>query len=429
MYKIKKISAREILDSRGNPTVEVEIVAEKNNLLNNKIIKAWAQVPSGASTGDYEAVELRDGEKRYGGKGVSKAIYNIYEEITPKLLGINVLEQEKIDRIMINLDGTDNKSRLGANAIVPISMAVARLGAMAKNKKLYEYIAEISGNRNLDTQKFVRPYFNIINGGVHAGNKIAFQEFMISPRFNSFKENYQAASEIYQKLKKILKEKFGGAATLLGDEGGFAPDDFNREDEALDILLKAVEKSGYAGKVDFALDVAASEFYKNEKYDLGFKNTNSNYKTTEEMIEIYKNLVEKYPIISIEDPFDQSAYEDFSKLKSRLESENIQIVADDLTVTNTRRIQEAIDKKSANSLLLKINQIGTITESIEAFKLAKSDDWTVMVSHRSGETTDDFIADFAVGIGAEQIKSGATARGERVAKYNRLKTIEEIQNQ
>jgi len=427
MYKIKEIKASEILDSRGNPTVEVEIIAEKKCLFKNKEIKAWAQVPSGASTGDFEAVELRDGGERYGGKGVLKAIENIHKIITPEILGINVLELEKIDKIMLELDGTENKSNLGANAILPISMAVTRLGAIAKKQKLYEYIAEISENENFAEKNFVRPFFNIINGGMHAGNKIAFQEFMISPNLKTFEENYKSASEIYHTLKKILKEKFGGVSTLLGDEGGFAPNNFDRENEALDLIMEAIEKSGYKNKVDLALDVAASEFFENKKYNLGFKNEKNDFKTVDEMIKIYKNLVEKYPIISIEDPFDQSDFIAFAKLKSELFGKGVQIVADDLTVTNTERIQKAINKKSADSLLLKINQIGTITESIQAFKLAKSDNWTVMVSHRSGETTDDFIADFAVGIGAEQIKSGATARGERIVKYNRLKTIEKLQ--
>jgi enolase len=339
------------------------------------------------------------------------------------LIGMEVNEQKRIDKKMLELDGTENKSNLGANAILGVSMAVCRTGSISENLPLYKYISKIaltSGNK----QKISRAFFNIINGGMHAGNKIAFQEFMISPNLENFEENYRAASEIYQTLKGNLKKDFGGASTLLGDEGGFAPDNFKRAEEALDKIMEAISDSGYENKVDIALDVAASEFYEDEKYNLGFKMENSNIKSSEEMINYYLELVEKYPIISIEDPFDQNDFDSFAKLLERLMDKNVQIVADDLTVTNPGRIQKAIQKKSANALLLKINQIGTITESIEAFDLAKSDNWKVMVSHRSGETTDDFIADFAIGIGAEQIKSGATARGERVCKYNRMLAIE-----
>jgi enolase len=274
---------------------------------------------------------------------------------------------------MIGLDGTENKSNLGANAILPISMAVARLGAMSKKKKLYEYIAEISGNENFAKQNFVRPFFNVINGGVHAGNKIAFQEFMISPNLGSFKKNYQAASEIYQTLKSILKEKFGGAATLLGDEGGFAPNDIERENEALDLLMLAIKKSGYEKKVDLALDVAASEFYRDGNYDLGFKTENQNKKSVLEMIEIYKNLVIKYPIISIEDPFGEDDFEAFAQLRNELKNEQVQIVGDDLTVSNPNRIKLAVEKKSINALLLKLNQIGTVSEAIKSAKIAKEE--------------------------------------------------------
>lgn len=384
MYKIQKIKAYEILDSRGNPTVEVEVIAQKNSLIRRRQRKAWAQVPSGASTGKYEAVELRDDGKAYHGKGVKQAIKNINEIIAPALEGINVIYQTQIDNIMIGLDGTKNKSKLGANAILPVSMAVARLGAMAKKQKLFEYIASTFGNENLKKQEFVRPFFNLINGGVHAGNKIAFQEFMISPNLGSFEKNYKAASEIYQTLKKILKEKFGGGATLIGDEGGFAPLDFQNEDQALDVLMEAVEKAGYKGQVDFALDVAASEFYQTQtpqndaeydterrgKYNLGFKTDKDNFKSVGEMIERYKKLVQKYPIISIEDPFDEDNFEAFAQLKKEL-GDGVQIVADDLTVTNVDRIHMAIEKKSANALLLKLNQIGTVTEAAEAFRKAK----------------------------------------------------------
>lgn len=411
--KIKEINAIEILDSRGNPTIECEVILEDGK-------KAWASVPSGASTGEFEAYELRDGDKkRFWGKGVLKAIENIEKIIAPEIVGMEVCEQEKIDKKILELDGTENKKKLGANAILSVSMTVCRAAALSKGLPLYKYISEISGNKYYIS----RPFFNIINGGTHAGNKIAFQEFMISPNLENFEQNYQAASEIYQILKSNLKKDFGGVATLLGDEGGFAPDDFERAEEALDKIMAAINDAGYEGKVDIALDVAASEFYKKGGYNLGFKMTEPNIKTTEEMLDYYENLVGRYPIISIEDPFDQSDFESFAKLLERLKDKKVQVVADDLTVTNPERIKRAIREKSANALLLKINQIGSITESIEAFKLARSDGWKVMVSHRSGETTDDFIADFAIGMGAEQIKSGATARGERVCKYNRMLAI------
>ena len=368
-------------------------------------------------------MELRDGGERFDGKGVLKALENIEKKIAPEILGMDVLEQEKIDQRMIDLDGTNNKSNLGANAILGVSMAVARLGAMAKKEKLFEYIANLAKTPRQDLG-VSRPYFNIINGGVHAGNKIAFQEFMISPNLGSFKDNYRAGSEIYHTLQGILKDKFGGEATLLGDEGGFAPNNFEREDEALDILMQAIQEAGYEKRVDIALDVAASEFFKDGKYNLGFKMAKDNFKNTKEMIEIYQNLIDKYPIISIEDPFDQTDFKSFANLREKIEDKKVQVVGDDLTVTNPKRIQTAIKYKSCNALLLKLNQIGTVTEAIEAFNLANSQNWEVMVSHRSGETPDDFIADFAVGLGARQIKSGATARGERVSKYNRLLAIE-----
>ncbi len=424
MFKIQKIKAREILDSRGNPTVEVEIIAKKNCLLHSRKIKSWAQVPSGASTGDFEAVELRDGDERFNGKGVLQAIKNIEEKIAPAILGMSVLEQEKIDQKMIDLDGTANKANLGANAILAVSMAVARLGAMARNQKLYAYIGRLSENEDFRiNETFPRPFFNIINGGQHAGNKIAFQEFMISPNLQDFAKNYQAGAEIYHSLKKILKNKFGGASTLLGDEGGFAPDNFVRENEALDLIMEAIEQAGYKDKVEIALDVAASEFFKNNKYDLGFKTEKSNLKNTEEMLGIYQDLINNYPIISLEDPFEQNDFEAFAAINALAQKNKVQIVADDLTVTNPDRVKRAVEKKSASALLLKINQIGSISESIRAAKIARENNWKIMVSHRSGETIDDFIADFAVGIGAEQIKAGATARGERVVKYNRLLTI------
>ena len=420
--KIIKISASEILDSRGNPTVEVEVQAEvTKSFFSTKVIKAWAQVPSGSSTGKYEAYELRDdNSKRFGGKGVQKAVENVNAIIQQSLLGLDPINQLQIDTLMNNLDGSGKKYKLGANAILGVSMAVARLGAMIRQESLYEYIAHLVNNKKPNTP---RPFFNVINGGVHAGNDLAFQEFMISPKLGSFEDNYRAGAEIYHTLKYILKEKYGGEATLLGDEGGFAPAGFTDPKDALDLLVQAVKEAGYEGRVDFALDVAASEFFENEKYNLGIKSGVDDYKTVDQMIEIYLNLVKKYPIISIEDPFDENDFDSFSKLKEKMLGKKVKIVGDDLTVTNPHRIKTAIQKDSCDTLLLKINQIGTISEALDAFREAKTASWEIMVSHRSGETIDDFIADFSTGIGAEYIKSGAPARGERVVKYNRLLSI------
>ncbi|MCD5389981.1 MAG: phosphopyruvate hydratase [Candidatus Pacebacteria bacterium] len=414
MNTIQKLHAREILDSRGNPTIELEMILDSG-------MKSWSSVPSGASTGIHEAHELRDGEKRMNGKGVRNAIKNIHDIIAPAIIGMNPINQSEIDNKMLELDGTANKSKLGANAILAVSMCVARLGAYCQGKKLYQHIAELSGQN----PKMPRPFFNVINGGMHAGNSLPFQEFMISPRMDNFADTYYAAAEIYAQLKKNLKTKFGGAATLLGDEGGFAPDHIEDTYEVLDMLMTAVADAGYAGQVDFALDLAASEFYRDGNYDLGFKTETSDMKSVDEMIALYVDICEKYPIISVEDPFDQDDFSAFAQLRKILAEKNIQVVGDDLTVTSPVRIQTAIEDKSCNSLLLKINQIGSISEAIAAFKLARSENWTVMVSHRSGETTDDFIADFAVGVGAEQVKFGSVARGERVVKYNRLLAISE----
>jgi enolase len=374
--KITQINSQEILDSRGNPTIETKVTASNGQ----ETLSAVASVPSGASTGDFEAYELRDGDKsRFGGKGVLQAIKNVEKVIFPVILGMDVTKQFEIDQKMLDLDGTDNKSNLGANAILSVSMAVARLGALSSDTPLYSYIAKMSEN----TASVPRAYFNIINGGMHAGNKIAFQEFMISPNLVNFTDNYRAAAEIYQTLKKDLTKKFGGVATLLGDEGGYAPNDFKQAGDALDIIIYAIDEAGYTGKVDIAMDIAASEFYntKTEKYDLGFKMTSgekdqfslTHEKSATEMTEYYMELIEKYPIISIEDPFDQSDFRSFAILLEKVENRGVQIVADDLTVTNPKRIQKAIDSKSADALLLKINQIGTISEALKSAKLARSD--------------------------------------------------------
>ena len=415
--KIKNIQAREILDSRGNPTVEVKLFTDLGSFL--------ASVPSGVSAGKYETKELRDGGERYNGKGVLKAVRNIEEIIAPQLKGLEVSNQRKIDETLIALDGTEDKSNLGANAILPVSMVVCRASAKSLNFSLYQYIRKIGnwkatlrgvafGDREIGNFSLPIPCFNIINGGAHAGNDLDFQEFMVVPQFNNFTKNLQAGSEIYHTLKEILKQRFGKQAINVGDEGGFAPN-LSTAEQALGLIIKAIKSSGYENKANIALDVAASEFYKNGKYGT---------KTRDEMIDYYLELIEKYPIISIEDPFDQDDFEGFSILMNKC-GDKIDIMGDDLLVTNTERIKLAQEKRACNSLLLKVNQIGTVSEAIEAAKLAQSYNWKIMISHRSGETNDDFIADLVVGIGAEYIKSGAPARGERVAKYNRLLNIEQ----
>ena len=439
--KITKITAREILDSRGNPTVETEVVAEKTVGGAKQYYKAWSGVPSGASTGQFEAVELRDGDpKRFRGKGVQKAIRNVNQIIAPQLIGLPVVEQERIDKLMIDLDGTENKSKLGANAILSVSLAVARLGAMDRQEKLFVYLRDLKNNQKIFKQtdspspqinssrgrdfQISRPFFNIINGGRHAGNNLAIQEFMIAPRFSSLARNYQAGAEIYHQLGEILNERYGRQTTLLGDEGGYAPAVFSDTAEVLNILLEAIALADYEGQVDLALDVAASEFYQDGRYNLGFKREEDQWLSTDELLAFYTGLVDKYPIISIEDPFVDSDFTAFARLKKELPE--TQIVGDDLTVSNVKRLKKAITEGAGNALLLKVNQVGTVSEAIAAHNLAEQAGWQTMVSHRSGETTDDFIADLAVGLGAGQIKAGAPARGERVCKYNRLAAIEEI---
>jgi len=405
MSNITKIKAREILDSRGNPTIEVNVFVGD--------FMASASVPSGASTGTFEALELRDGGNRYLGKGVEKAIHNVEKKIAPLLGGMDCTQQKEIDTVMIEKDGTKNKSKFGANAILGTSLAVARAGAEANNLNLYDYINELL---SLDKKlKLPRPFFNVINGGKHAGTGMPFQEFMISPQGKNFKESLRMGAEVYHHLKKILEEKFGKSATNVGDEGGFAPQ-IKTAEEGLDLLMAAIKKAGYAGKVDLAMDCAASEFYKDGFYYAPRK------MNSEKLLEYYLKLIKKYPLISIEDPFEENDYRSFAKLTQK---SGIQIVGDDLTVTNVDRIREAIKHKSCNCLLLKVNQIGSLSEALEAVQLAYKAGWKVMVSHRSGETEDPFIADLAVGIGCGMIKSGAPCRGERTAKYNQLLRIEE----
>jgi len=403
--KITNIIAREVLDSRGNPTVEVEVSLENG-------IKSIAIVPSGASTGEREALELRDGDNRYLGKGVLKAVGNVNTTIKEKLIGINVFEQQKIDDIMIELDGTVNKSRLGANAILGVSMACLKAAAKAKDKELYQYIGS--------DYSMPIPMMNILNGGAHADNNLDFQEFMIMPVADTFKEILRIGAEVFYTLKAILKEK--KLTTSVGDEGGFAPN-LDSNTEGLDLIVEAIEKSGYIpGKdVCIALDVAASEFYKDGEYNLkGEKKTLS----TELLIKYYQELIDKYPIISIEDPFDQNDWEGFSKLTS-LVGDKIQIVGDDLFVTNKIYLQKGIDKKACNAILIKLNQVGTVSETLETINLARENSYRTIISHRSGETEDTIISDLAVGLGLGQIKTGSLSRSERIAKYNRLLRIEE----
>ena len=404
--KIKKIIAREILDSRGNPTVEVDLTTESGVFR--------ASVPSGASTGKYEAQEIRDKAKRYNGKGVLKAIKNVEQIIAPKLKGRDVIDQEKIDQLLVELDGTENKSRLGANAILPVSIAVCRAAAAIKGVPLYFYISEISKSKC----KLPVASFNVINGGAHAGNDLAVQEFMIAPRMSSFKESLRVAVEIYHSLKEILKKNFVKSAVNIGDEGGFAPP-LTTAEQALDLLVKAISKAGYKGKVGIMLDVAASEFYKKGKYEM-----KKAVFTKEKLLAYYLNLVKKYPIIGIEDPFSQDDWTSFAAITEQTKK-NITIIGDDLLCTNPKRIKQAKDKQACNGIILKPNQIGTVTEALEAAKVTKSFGWKIMVSHRSGETNDDFIADLAVGLSANFIKTGAPTRGERLAKYNRLLRIEQ----
>jgi enolase len=416
---IKSVRARQIFDSRGNPTVEVDVVTDKGLFRE--------QVPSGASTGIYEALELRDNEKgNYLGKGVSQAVKNVNEIIGPAIIGKNPVNQEQIDNFMIQLDGTDNKGKLGANAILGVSLAVARAGAAEKGVPLYRHLADLAGN----TRKLILPVpaFNVINGGSHAGNKLAMQEFMILPvGASSFTEAMKMGSEVYHNLKGIIKDKYGQDATNVGDEGGFAPNIQNNR-EGLDLLVSAIAKAGYTGKVVIGMDVAASEFYtEDKKYDLDFKTKNNNgqfVKTADELRELYKEFVRDYPVVSIEDPFDQDDWEGYHKLTAEV-GQQTQIVGDDLLVTNPKRIVTAIEKKACNALLLKVNQIGSVTESINACRTAQAAGWGVMVSHRSGETESTFIADLVVGLGTGQIKTGAPCRSERLAKYNQLLRIED----
>ncbi len=409
--KIEKIHARQILDSRGNPTIEVDVHTD------NAI--GTAAVPSGASKGKYEALELRDNKTDFHGKSVFKAVNNVDKIISPLLTGMNVDDQRAIDEAMIKKDGTKNKSILGANAILGVSMACARAGAYSYNMHLHEYLGSLYDNK---TFTLPIPFCNVINGGVHAGNGMKFQEFMIVPyKATSFGEAVKIVAETYQALKIVITETFGSQFTGLGDEGGFAPPVTNPE-EVFDMLDVALGRVGHRSKVAFAMDVAASEFFneKTGKYDV----SEAVSYTPKELIDYYIYLVKKFKIISIEDPFHQDDYESYAELM-RLLKGKVQIVGDDLLVTNVERIKKAIEMKACNALLLKVNQIGSLTEAFEAAKLAQTNGWKVMVSHRSGETEDAFIADLAVALNSGMIKLGAPARSERCAKYNELLRIED----
>lgn len=412
MTTIQSITARQIIDSRANPTIEVDVQLTDNTTHR-------AAVPSGASTGVHEAVELRDGDASFNGLGVTKAVQHVNTTIAQQLIGKNPTDQSGIDAQLNQLDGTPNKANLGANAILGVSMAICRAAAHLSGMPLHDYIAKLAGT----SPRLPVPCMNVINGGKHAGNALAFQEFMIAPRqATTFSQALQMGCETYHALKKRIKDAYGKDAINVGDEGGFAPP-LDDPKAALDLLIAAIKDAGYSEKIMICMDAAASEFYKDELYDIGFKGT-SKPLTANQLIEHYRNWCEHYPLISIEDPFDQDDLDSWSSLLNGL-PKSVQIVGDDLTVTNVERIKLAIEHNACNSLLLKINQIGTISQAISAAQLARTNGWTIMVSHRSGETEDTFIADLAVGLGCGQIKSGAPTRSERVAKYNQLLRIEQ----
>ena len=410
MAAIEQVFAREILDSRGNPTVEVEVCLEDGTI-------ATADVPSGASTGMYEAVELRDGDKsRNNGKGVLQAVDNVNAKIGPAIIGYDATEQVAIDQLMMKLDGTDNKGNFGANAILGVSMAVARAAAMSLDLPLFQYLG------GFNAKELPVPMMNILNGGAHADNNVDLQEFMIMPvGAKSLSEALRSCAEVYHTLKSVLHDK--GLSTAVGDEGGFAPN-LGSNEEALEIICEAIKQAGYEPGSDFklAIDAASSEFYKDGKYNLAGE---GKVKTAEEMVEFYAYLTEKYPIVSIEDGLAEEDWDGWKLLTDRI-GDKVQLVGDDLFVTNTKRLSKGIELGVGNSILVKVNQIGTLTEAFEAMEMAKRAGYTCVVSHRSGETEDAFIADIAVAVNAGQIKTGAPARSERVAKYNQLLRIEEL---
>ncbi len=410
MSKIEHIKAREILDSRGNPTIEVDLLTQEGVL-------GRAAVPSGASTGEHEACELRDGDmSRYFGKGVLKAVSNVNDLLAKKLQGLDVMDQQQIDRTMIEMDGTANKSNLGANAILGVSLAAARAAAATKQVPLYKYVSFGPEQGRLPV-----PMMNILNGGAHADNSVDFQEIMIIPSgAPTFKEGLRYGSEVFHTLKSILKSK--GLNTAVGDEGGFAPN-LSSNEAAIEIVCQAIEKAGYklGEQISIALDVAATEFYKDGMYDIASENKKLN---SEQMVEWLGQIAKKFPILSIEDGLDENDWTGFQQLTALI-GDKVQVVGDDLFVTNTDRLKKGIDNKSANSILIKLNQIGTLSETISAIKMAQSYGLSAVVSHRSGETSDTTIADLAVACGCGQIKTGSLCRSDRVSKYNRLLQIEE----
>jgi enolase len=418
--EITAVRACEILDSRGNPTVEVEVDTKQGTFR--------ASVPSGASTGIYEACELRDNDKnRYMGKGCLQAVKNVNDVLGPAVKGMDSSKQREIDQLMIDLDGTPNKQKLGANAILGVSLAVSKAGASAKGVPLYQHVADVAGNTK-NANVLPVPAFNVINGGSHAGNKLAFQEYFIIPTgAPSFSEGLRIGTECYHTLAKIIKNKFGGDATLIGDEGGFAPPCDARE--GVELVMEAIKAAGYEGKCEIGMDVAASEFKVEGEdcYDLGTfyppseRDDPSLKMTAAQLADFYADLCREFPIVTIEDAFDQDDWAAWSNFNAKA---NCQTVGDDLTVTNVAKISEAIDKEACNGLLLKVNQIGSLSESIDAVKMSKQAGWGIMTSHRSGETEDTYIADIAVGLCTGQIKTGAPCRSERLAKYNQLLRIE-----
>lgn len=411
MARIKDLRGREILDSRGNPTVEVDLILEDGSF-------GRSAVPSGASTGSYEAVELRDGGNRYDGKGVADAVKNINSKIKKEICGKD-FEQKSLDRAMIDLDGTENKSHLGANAILGVSLAYANAAAKSQRLKLYQYFGKISGTNN--PSLLPTPMMNILNGGQHADNSTDIQEFMIMPvGAKSFKEALRLGAETFQALKKILKNK--GLATTVGDEGGFAPS-LPSNEAAVQIIIEAIKSAGYkpGNDIAIAIDTAATELYENGKYNLKRENKKLSSK---ELVDFYAGWVKKYPIVSIEDGLAEDDWDGYKLLTEKL-GKKVQIVGDDLFVTNIERLKKGIGQKAANSILIKLNQIGTVSETIEAIKMAKDAGYTAVVSHRSGETEDTTIADFVVGLNTGQIKTGSLCRSERICKYNQLLRIEE----
>jgi enolase len=403
-HAIASIRAREILDSRGNPTIEVEVVTEGGCL-------GRAAVPSGASKGEFEAIELRDGGRRYRGLGVLRAIDSVRNVIAPKLIGVDVREQRDIDERMIELDGTDNKSRLGGNATIGVSLACAKAAAASEGLELYEHI----GGRGSDLMPI--PFFNVINGGKHAGNQLDFQEFMVVPTAaSSFGEALMIGSEVYHELREQLLAKYGKGVINVGDEGGFSPP-MSRPEEALDAILDAIDELGYSEIAGMAMDVAATTFHRGNGYIVAGERLD-----TEAFIEYYRDLIGSYPIVSIEDPITEDDFDGFAEATKEL---RIQVLGDDIFVTNASRLRRGIEMGAANALLWKVNQVGTLTEALDTAELARNSGYAVQASHRSGDTEDTFVSDLAVGIGCGQMKAGAPCRGERTAKYNRLLRIEE----